>query len=227
MKGNKKTFIENNFFYKEYSKNEFLFLKMLHGIDGLHLNTIIKDNIEYIEMPLGNVISIDTIKKDSRNNLSNLIIENIPFILNQISYLNELGIFYSDALQFLYYNNKMYLIDMDTSYFQKIDYSYNNFDLLNNFLAAFEIDYSYISESLHYLDIFKSNFSFNKIEMELLKKLNNEELQKNHIYFCRNKRHIQADIKNIHIYGKYGNMIITDNLINKELMIEWELIKIK
>ena len=45
MKGNKKTFIENNFFYKEYSKNEFLFLKMLHGIDGLHLNTIIKDNI--------------------------------------------------------------------------------------------------------------------------------------------------------------------------------------
>jgi hypothetical protein len=68
MNGNKRTFSENKYFYKEYSKDEFYFLKMLHGINNLHLDTIMKDGIQYIEMPKGHVISIDTISKDKRNN---------------------------------------------------------------------------------------------------------------------------------------------------------------
>lgn len=82
MKGDKKTFIQNEYFYKEYSKNEFYFLKMLHGVDGLHIDTITCDGIQYIEMSKGHVISIDTIPKEKRNQVKNIIIKNILFMLD-------------------------------------------------------------------------------------------------------------------------------------------------
>ena len=53
MQGNKKTFIEGEYFYKQYSKNEFYFLKMLHGVDAMHIDTITCDGIQYIEIPKG------------------------------------------------------------------------------------------------------------------------------------------------------------------------------
>jgi len=232
MQGNKKTFINGEYFYKEYSKNEFYFLKMLHGINNLHLDTITKDNTQYIEMPKGHVISIDTIQKNRRESIRHLIIENIPFMLEQIIYLNSLGIYYSDAMQWLYYNDKMYLIDMDVSYFHEIDYNYNNYDLFINFLSAFNIDYSYITESLHYLNLFNINESdiedtfYNDTEKLLYKNLNNVTMLKNHVYYCRNQRHIQINVNNIHVYGENGNMIITENILNPELVKEWELVKI-
>ena len=86
MQGNKHTFTDNKTFYKEYTKNEFLFLKMLHGNTGLIINTITHNNKEYITMPADHVISIDTIPKKRRNNIKHIIIKNIPFILEQISY---------------------------------------------------------------------------------------------------------------------------------------------
>jgi hypothetical protein len=230
MKGDKKTFSECEYFYKEYSKNEFYYLKMLHGVDGLHLDTITKDGIQYIEMPAGHVISIDTIPKNNRSYVRNIIVENIPFMIEQILLLNNLGIYYSDCLQWLYYNNRMYLIDFDAAFFHKIDYNYNNYDLLINFLIAFDINSSYITESLHYLTLFKQTdieFTFyNESEKELYKKLNDPSMQKNHIYYAKNQRHIQIDTENIHIYGKTGNMVITENILNPEIMSEWELIKI-
>jgi len=123
MQGNKTTFIKGNTFYKEYTKNEFIFLKMLHGETGLPINLEIVDEKQFITMPKGHVISIDTIEKSKRNSISlrNIIAKNIPFILKQIALLNQLGIYYSDCLQFLLYNNRLYLIDMDTAFFTKIN----------------------------------------------------------------------------------------------------------
>jgi len=232
MKGNKRTFTEGEYFYKEYTKQEFYCLKMLHDIDGLHMDTITKNEIQYIEMPKGNVISIDTIPINKRDSIciKNIIISNIPFMIEQINYLNNLDIYYSDCLQWLYYNNKMYLIDMDAAFTTKIDYNYNNYDLLINFLTAFNINSSYITESLHYLNLFNEQdikFTFyDESEKELYKKLNDPIMQKNHIYYAKNQRHIQINNKNIHIYGKSGNMVITETLLNPEITKEWELIKI-
>jgi hypothetical protein len=230
LNGNKKTFIseDKKYFYKQYSKNEFYFLKMLHGVDSLHLDTITDNNTEYIEMPAGNVISIDTIPKNHRNSIRHIIINNIPFMLSQVNYLNELGIYYSDAMQWLYYNNKMYLIDMDAAYMTKIDYNYNNYDLFINFLSAFNIDSSYITEALHYLLVLQSNDDIFLLDEDknIYNRYHNNNLQCKHVYYSRNQRHIQININNIHIYGEYGNMLLTETLLNPELMKEWELIKI-
>lgn len=241
MNGNKKTFTENGYFYKEYSKNEFMFLKMLHGENNLHLDTITKNGIQYIEMPYNHVISIDTIKKEHRDNagIKDIIYDNIPFILQQINLLNQLGIYYSDCLQWLLLDdNKLYLIDMDASFFTTINENFNNFHLLFNFFKLFNIDYSYITESLEYLDLFRNNSIYDEIDfynrlygqnkIEQYKHLNNPDMQKNHIYYCKNQRHIQlVDIgKYIHIYGKNGNMVITEILLNPEVVKTWELVKI-
>jgi hypothetical protein len=232
MNGNKKTFSKGNMFYKEYSKNEFMFLKMLHGVDGLHLDTITFDNTEYIEMPKGHVISIDTIQKNQRNSIRHIIIENIPFMLQQVSLLNELGIYYSDAMQWLYVNDKMYLIDMDISYFTTIDYSYNNYDLFINYLSTFDIDSSYITESLHYLDLFQTDKNdindtfYSASYKELYNKLHDDTIQVKHIYFCRNQRYIQANIKNTQVTDDNGTYYITEHILNPEIVNEWELINI-
>jgi hypothetical protein len=233
MQGNKKTFIEGEYFYKQYSKNEFYFLKMLHGEDGLHIDSITKNGIQYIELPLGHVISIDTVPKNKRNSIKHIIIKNIPFMLSQVSLLNQLGIYYSDVMQWLYYNNRLYLIDFDTAYMTKIDCDHNNYDLLINFLVAFDIDYNFITESLHYLDLFKTDINdidytfYNDAEKELYNRLNKPDMQKNHVYYSKNQRHIQINhIANIHIYGESGNMLITETILNPEVAKEWELIKI-
>lgn len=233
MQGNKKTFIEGKYFYKQYLKNEFYFLKMLHGVDGLHIDTITCDGIQYIEIPKGHVISIDTIQKEKRNQVKNIIIKNMSFILSQVSLLNQLGIYYSDVMQWLYYNNRLYLIDFDIAYMTKIDYNYNNYNLLINFLAAFNIDYNFIKESLHYLDLFKTDIAdfdytfYNDNDKKLYNRLNIPDMQKNHIYYSKNQRHIQINnVKNIHIYGEFGNMLITETILNPEVAKEWELIKI-
>ena len=227
MKGNKITFAEGNTFYKEYSENEFCCLKMLHGYTGLEIDTIMKDGVFYITMPLGNVISIDTISKNYRDMIKSIIIENIPFMLDQINYLNNINIYYSDCLQWLYLDNKMYLIDMDVSYNCEIDYAHNNHDLLINFLNAFDIFSGHITESLNYLDLFKSDgFSLIKEKTEMYNRLNDETMTKNHIYFSRNQRHIQLNSKNICIYGETGNMIITERLLDHESKQEWELLRI-
>lgn len=233
MNGNKKTFTENGYFYKEYTKNEFIFLKMLHGENDLHLDTIIKDGIQYIEMPYNHVISIDTIQKNHRHAISHIIYDNIPFMLKQINLLNDLGIYYSDCLQWLLLDdNRLYLIDFDTAYFTTIDYNYNNHDLFINFLKSFEIDTSYITESLQYLNLFRcddiDNTFYDESKKTQYKHLNDPDMQKNHIYHCKNQRHIQLiDIgKYIHIYGKSGNMVITEKLLNPEIVKTWELIKI-
>jgi len=233
MKGDKKTFIQNEYFYKQYSKNEFYFLKMMHGVDGLHIDTIIYNGVEYIEMPKGHVISIDTIPKEKRSNVKHIIIKNIPFMLDQVALLNNLGIYYSDVMQWLYYNNRLYLIDFDIAYMTKIDYNHNNYNLLIHFLTAFNIDCNFIEESLHYLDLFKTDIAdidytfYNNNDKKLYNRLNIPDMQKNHIYYSKNQRHIQIkDIEYIHIYGNNGNMIITDSIINPEVAREWELIKI-
>lgn len=229
MKGDKKTFIEGKYFYKEYSKNEYYFLRMLHSEYDLPIDTIMKNGIQYIEMPKGNIISVDTIPAKKRNTdcIRNIIIKNIPFMLQQVIKLNAMGIYYSDCMQWLYYENRLYLIDMDMSYMTNIDYNYNNYDLLFNFLLAFNVDYSYISESLNMLQLFQNGFSLIDEEIELYNRLNKPDMQKNHIYYSKNQRHIQIkDIEYIHIYGNNGNMIITDSIINPEVAREWELIKI-
>lgn len=230
MLGNKKTFTIDKTFYKEYSKNEFLFLKMLHG--STNLNISITEDKQYITMPKGNVISIDTIPKEKRNSpsLQHIIIKNIPFMLEQINLLNSLGIYYSDCLQWLYHDNKLYLIDMDIASFTKIDTFHNNYDLLINFLSAFNIDSTTITESLHYLELFQTEdieYTFyNNEEIKLYNQLNIPSMVKNHIYYSSNRRHVQAPINNIHIYGSTGNMVITENILNPEIIEEWELIKI-
>lgn len=229
MKGDKKTFIEGKYFYKEYSKNEYYFLRMLHSEYDLPIDTIMKNGIQYIEMPKGNIISVDTIPAKKRNTdcIRNIIIKNIPFMLQQVIKLNAMGIYYSDCMQWLYYENRLYLIDMDMSYMTNIDYNYNNYDLLFSFLLAFNVDYSYISESLNMLQLFQNGFSLIDEEIELYNRLNKPDMQKNHIYYSKNQRHIQIkDIEYIHIYGNNGNMIITDSIINPEVAREWELIKI-
>jgi len=232
MKGDKKTFIEGKYFYKEYSKNEYYFLRMLHSEYDLPIDTIMKNGIQYIEMPKGNIISVDTIPAKKRNTdcIRNIIIKNIPFMLQQVIKLNAMGIYYSDCMQWLYYNNRLYLIDFDIAFTSKIDYDYNNHNLLVNFLASFNIDSSYITESLHYLELFKTTdiewTLYNNKDKTLYKQLNDVTMQKNHVYYCRNQRHIQIDIKNIHVYGNSGNMIITENILNPETAREWELIKI-
>lgn len=230
MNGNKTTFIEGKTFYKQYTKNELLFLKMLHGSTGLQIG--ITPDKQFITMPKGNIISIDTIPKEKRNNASiqNIIIKNIPFMLEQINLLNNLGIYYSDCMQWLLYNNRLYLIDMDTAEFKTIDYNYNNHDLLINFLNLFNIDTSIITESRYYLTLFQSDdiewTFYNNAEKELYNRLNIPDMQKNHIYFSRNQRHIQINTKNIHVYGEPGNMVITEHILNPDICNEWELLRV-
>jgi hypothetical protein len=230
MKGDKITFIDGKTFYKQYTKNEFLFLKMLHGSTNLEIS--ITPDKQYITMPAGNVISIDTIPKNKRNNagIKSIIIKNIPFMLEQINLLNNLGIYYSDCMQWLYHDNRLYLIDLDAAYFTKIDYNYNNHDLLINFLNLFNIDTSMITESRYYLTLFQTEdiewTFYNDAEKELYNSLNIPEMPKNHIYISRNQRHIQININNIHVYGNSGNMVITENILNPELCREWELLKV-
>ena len=232
MNGNKKTFKEGKMFYKEYSDSEFTFLKMLHGENNLHIDTLMKEGTQYIEIPYGHIISIDTIKKADRKStcIKNIIINNIPFILKQVSLLNALGIYYSDCLQFLYYNDKMYLIDMDIAYFTDIDSNYNNYHLLLNFLHSFNVNTDLITESLKYLELFQESdidYTFYEDSMKALyKKLNDNTMQKRYVYHCRNGRHIQIDINNIHIYGNTGNMIITDTILNPDTQKEWELLRV-
>ena len=228
MKGDKKTFIEGKYFYKEYSKNEYYFLRMLHSEYDLPIDTIMKNGIQYIEMPKGNIISVDTIPAKKRNTdcIRNIIVKNIPFMLQQVIKLNAMGIYYSDCMQWLHYDNKLYLIDMDMSYMTNIDYNYNNYDLLFNFLLAFNVDYSYISESLNMLQLFQDGFSLIDEEIELYNRLKNDTLTPKHIYYSRNGRHIQINIDNIHIYGKTGNILITEIILNPAIVKEWELIRI-
>lgn len=229
MLGNKKTFIDSTSktFHKEYTESEFLFLKMLHGSTNLPIDTLMYNDTYYITMPEGPVISIDTIPKNDRAQVRSIISENIPFMLEQISTLQNLNIYYSDCLQWLYYNNKLYLIDMDISY-TGVDRDHNNYDLLKHFLSAFDFDDSFITESLSYLHLFKkgTNFLTSDNEIELYNKLNIPDMQKNHVYYCKNSRHIQIDVKNIHLYGENGNMIITENVLNPGLAREWELLRI-
>jgi hypothetical protein len=80
-----------------------------------------------------------------------------------------------------------------------------------------------------FLGLFKwgIDFCFEPSEIELYNKLHDDTLISNHIYYCRNQRHIQiTDIKYIHIYGKNGNMVITENILNPEIIKDWELIRI-
>ena len=233
MNGNKKTFSEGRMFYKEYSDLEFRFLKMLHGENDLHIDTITRNGIQYMEIPFGHVISIDTIKINHRNHVSDIIWENIPFMLKQVNLLNQLGIYYSDSLQWLLLDDsRLYLIDFDTAYFTTINYNYNNYDLFTNFLKSFDIYNKHITESLQYLQLFQEtdieNTFYSVTEKEQYKHLNNPNMQKNHVYHCRNQRHIQlTDAGNyIHIYGKTGNMVITETLLNPETARNWELIRI-
>ena len=230
LNGNKKTYTADKTFYKQYSKNEFLFLKMLHGSTGLEIG--LTADKQFITMPKGHVISIDTIPKEKRNNagIQSIIRKNIPFMLEQINLLNNLGIYYSDCLQFLLHDNRLYLIDMDTTEFKTIDYNYNNHDLLINFLNLFDIDTSLITESRHYLTLFQSEdieYTFyNENEKEIYNSLNIPDMPKNHVYISRNQRHIQINVKNIHVYGESGNMVITEHILNPELCREWELLKV-
>lgn len=232
MKDNKKTFISGKTFHKEYTESEFLYLKMLHGFTGLEIDQVMHEGIFYITIPADPVISLDTISKNKVSGIRHIITENIPFMLDQISYLNSLNIYYSDCLQWLYHNNKLYLIDFDTAYFHEINRDYDNFSLLKNFFSYFEIDYSFLSESLDMLDLFQEGIEaleFFNIEQEKIKlynNLNDPSMQKNHVYHSRNTRHIQIKEKNIHVYGESGNMVITETLLNPEVRNEWELIKI-
>jgi hypothetical protein len=180
-------------------------------------------------MPFGYVISIDTIKADKRNSdsIKHIINSNIPFMLEQVNRLNELSIYYTDCMQWLYLNDKLYLIDMDFSFTETIDYNHNNYSLLNNFLSAFNVNSSYISESLRMLDLFQcEGCSLIKSETELYNKLHNDNMKYNHVYYCRNQRHIMLKTEYVHIYGNTGNIVITDNLLSDNIINEWELIKI-
>lgn len=230
MKGDKITFIDGKTFYKQYTKNEFLYLKMLHGSTNLEIS--ITPDKQYITMPKGNVISIDTIPKEKRNSagIKNIIIKNIPFMLDQVNLLNNLGIYYSDCMQWLLYNNRLYLIDMDAAFQTTIDNNYNNHDLLINFLNLFNIDTSMITESRYFLTLFQTEdieFTFyNEAEKQLYNSLNIPDMPKNHVYISSNQRHMQININNIHIYGESGNMIITEHILNPELCQEWELLKV-
>ena len=227
MKGDKHTFVENKTFYKEYTKNEYYYLKMLHDYTGLEIDTITTNNMEYITMPEGIVISIDTIPKNARSTVRNIITKNIPFMLEQIRYIQSLNIYYSDCLQWLYYNKKLYLIDFDIAY-PGVDRDHNNYELLSIFLGCFDINSSFIENSLRYLRLFQkgTNKLMPKEQIELYNRLNDDTMQKNHIYYTSNRRHIQINVNNIHIYGDNDNYIITETILNPDTQKEWELIRI-
>jgi len=231
MKGNLNTFTDpqNNLFHKETSSssNEFLFLKMLHGMTSLPIDTIMHDYKQYITMPSAHVISIDTIPKKDRNKVKHIITKNIPFMVTQINYLQQLNIYYSDCLQWLYYQGKLYLIDFDIAYFG-VDRDHNNYELLQIFLNSFDIDSLFINKSLRYLRLFQkgTNRLMSKYDIDLYNNLNDPTMQKNFVYYSTNKRHIQISTKNILIYTDSGNMVITDHILNPEITKEWELIRV-
>jgi len=230
MKGQLHTFIDpiSNTFHKELPNNsqEFLFLKMLHGMTSLPIDTIMYNYKQYITMPSSHVISIDTIPKKDRNKVKHIIVKNIPFMLKQINYLQQLNIYYSDCLQWLYYQGKLFLIDFDIASYG-VDYLDSNYSLLYNFLTAFNIDCSIISDSIRYLDLFRDGLSLNTEEEQITYNiLNDPSMVKNYIYYSTNKRHIQISTKNIHIYTDLGNMVITDHILNPEITKEWELIRV-
>ncbi|HBY21293.1 MAG TPA: hypothetical protein DEG71_09875 [Clostridiales bacterium] len=232
MKNQLHTFTDpqTNLFHKETSlttSNEFLFLKMLHGMTNLPIDTIMHDYKQYTTMPHGHVISIDTIPKKDRNKVKHIITKNIPFMLKQIYTLQQLNIYYSDCLQWLYYQGKLYLIDFDVASYG-VDYQDTNYSLLFNFLTAFDIDCSLISDSIRYLDLFRTGIEFCHTEEEQItyNRLNDPSMVKNYIYYSTNKRHIQINTKNIHIYSDNGNMVITDIILNPEITKEWELVRV-
>ena len=99
-------------------------------------------------------------------------------------------------------------------------------------MQAFNINNNFIQEALQYLELFKEKEEdikdsfYNEEEKSLYNRLNNPAMQKNHIYYSRNQRHIQIDAEHIHIYGNTGNMVITELILNPEEIANWELIKI-
>lgn len=194
---------------------------------SLPIDTITANNKQYITMPSSHVISIDTIPKTDRNKVKHIITKNIPFMLKQIMYLQQLNIYYSDCMQWLYYQGKLYLIDFDIAYFG-VDRDHNNYELLQIFLNCFDIDNSIIGKSLRYLRLFQkgTNKLMSKFDIETYNSLNDPTMVKSHIYYSTNKRRIQLSTTHIHIYTEYGNLIITDHILNPEIAREWELIRV-
>lgn len=238
MNGNKKYFIKGNKFYKEYTKQEFLFLKCLHGEheQEFPIDILMIDGVQYIEMLEGNVISIDTIKKEDRNDISirNIIINNIPFILKQISLLNRLNIYYSDQLQFVLINHKLYLIDFDAAEYKIINHDYDNYTLLAIYLRTFNIDSTFITKGLiMYEALRKQNYlTLDKTIRELHKKYFYELMIPNYLYYSQNNRYCQLNINNTQIPASEidnkikGNYVYVDTFLTPSEVEEWELIKI-
>ena len=227
MKGDKTTFKKDASFYKQYSDNEYKYLKMLHDYTELPITT--ENN--YIKMSYGKIISIDDIPKEKRHQVKHIITKNLDFILSQIAYISKLGISYNDTLQFLYYNKKLYLIDFDIATTED-DAKENNYNLLYTFLKQFNINSSFINESMYYLELFKYSpdafLDISESDIELYNKKVNPATTYNHVYYSSNSRHIQIteDIEYIHVYGKTGNIIITEKILNEDITNEYELIRI-
>lgn len=237
MKGDKKYFIKNDKFYKEYTKNEFMFLKCLHGEnEEFTIDTLMIDGVQYIEMPAGHVISIDTIAKNKRDQVKHIIIENIPFILKQIALLNRLNIYYSDVLQFCYVNNKMYLIDFDTANIidDRDKIHYDNFSLLYNFLYVFNIDGNFINTAIRTLKLLseKGKYFLLAEDKELYNKYFDPTNIPNNVYYSQNNRYCQLNNDNVQILASEvddnlnGNYIFTQTVLNPKVIDEWEMVAI-
>lgn len=101
-------------------------------------NTVFINGKEYIETPYyKNVISIDTIPKESRIKAKNTVNRNFDNIVKSVNELSSLGYSYGDPLQFgLDKNGVMRLMD------------FSNASKANSISEAFEDNYQYLSQFL-------------------------------------------------------------------------------
>lgn len=241
MKGNLEIIIEKDKVLKEYNvnknKNEFYFLKCLHDTlsENFKIELIRKNCKKYIMMNKGHMISRDDIMKNKINYVKHIILENIEFILKQLSFLNRMNVYYSDLLQFCY-TDKMYLIDMDTSCYltNELDkLHFDNYALFNNFLNYFDLSCDYIFKGKNLFELLSKDYncSLDKND-EILYNKYYYDIKIDHLYYSSNDRYIQLNIDNIQVPAYEidnkikGNYFMTKFPLSGKMKNEWELIKL-
>ena len=183
-----------------------------------------------------NVISIDTISLDDRENYGEMFSrDDINNIVNAINELSLLGYDYSDALQFAYQDGKFKLFDFSNVTKKTIDEATkNNYMYLYNFLRAFGLDNyaNKIGKGMRIRNLLQTYsresvesgkaFVLKENERNILKKLYRFNASPNNVYVTYNARTI-PNVAQTDILENGYKYVYTEKPLSKQFIKEWEL----
>ena len=216
---------EGNYVYKNSTNSEGEVYRILKGIEGIAKG---EREGDFIKTPYyDGFVSIDTVKKEDREDFSTLVGENFERINVAISEMSRRTIYYSDVLQFAVDPlGKFDLIDFSNAIIEWEDSLKDNSYLLENFYSCFCLKKleEIVREGYRYISLcqweeppcFFKDVRYKAIEIR-------ERLggSPNYCYYARNPRSIHLKgIAHIdeHVYTR-GKLSIDD----KE---SWELLRV-